>query len=379
MISPDKENCCGCSVCKHICPRSAITMHADAFGFLYPVVNNEACIDCGLCEKVCPFNCRHDTPSSVIFAYAARHKNHDVIKNSRSGGVFTALTDSILKGGGVIYGATLSKELRVEHTRAVSSEERNLMRGSKYSQSYMGDICRAVKQDLKSEKIVIFSGTPCLVDAIKRFVGPRLEKNLITLDVICHGIGSPMVWKKFIQTIENIEGKKIVHADFRDKSKYGWNGLHKESFLFKNDLKRKYYPYIYYNDLHIRECCGHCPYSSIKRCSDITLGDLWGFEKVVPEWSKENNGISLVLVNSEKGMRLFDSCRESIESINIELSKVLQPHLLHPLIFDESRRKEYSADLRTNTFDFVLKKYHKVERLPLFKIIFNKIKTFSSK
>lgn len=379
MIKPNKENCCGCSICEHICPRSAISMNTDAFGFLSPVVNNELCINCDLCEKVCPFNIQLSITTPVRIAYAARHNNAEVIKKSRSGGIFTALSDSILQDGGVIYGAALSEGLRIEHIRAESATERDLMRGSKYSQSYMGDICKAVKQDLKNGKKVLFSGTPCQVEAIKRFVGTQLRDNLITVDVICHGTGSPEIWTKFTEYIESIESKKIVRADFRDKSKYGWDGLHKESFLLENEHKSKYYPYIYYNDLHVRECCGHCPYSSLERCSDITLGDLWGYEKVVPEWSKGNNGISLVLINSDKGMRLFNSCRDSIESKAIEISEVMQPHLKHPIILDEARRKEYSEDFRTKTFDFVLEKYHKVERPSVFKIISNKIKALSSK
>lgn len=379
MIHPSKDNCCGCGVCEHICSHSAITIEADDFGFRYPKVNETLCTDCGLCEKVCPFNIINEEPKSQPQAYAIRHKNPNVVDKSRSGGFFTALTDLILQGGGVVYGAILTEQMSVEHVRAESRDDRDLMRGSKYAQSNMGEICKAVKQDLKDGRKVLFSGTPCQVEAIARFVGKRLIENLILVDVICHGVGSPEIWSKFINQIENIEGRKVVDANFRDKKKYGWTGLHKESFVLDSSPKRKFYPFIYYNDLHVRDCCQNCPYSRVPRNSDITLGDLWGFEKVVPEWGKNNNGISLVLANSEKGRALLGMCKDSVDCKPIELNMVMQPHLSRPITFDNQRRQEYSEDYRSKPFEFVLEKYHKVVRPSFSDILLNKVKMLIAK
>lgn len=379
MIKPNKDNCCGCGVCVHVCAHSAITMKADDFGFLVPEVDYATCINCGLCERVCPFGERGDVVYQRPKAYAIRHKDDEVVRASRSGGFFTALTDIILQNGGVVYGAALSNQLTVNHIRAVSSAERNRMRGSKYAQSSLDDICVAVKQDLKAGKSVVFSGTPCQVAAIERYVGNRLKEKLILVDIICHGVGSPKVWKKFTDYIEQTQGRRILHADFRDKEKYGWDGLHKESFMFEHDTKRCYFPFVYYSDLHVRDCCRNCPYTQVPRQADITLGDLWGFEKVVPEWGKGNNGISLVLINSEKGARLMRDCSNSIESKQIDLSRVMQPHLSRPIVFDDNRRKEYSDDFLTHSFEFVIKKYHKVERPSFIALVLNKIKLLIAK
>lgn len=379
MINPDKDNCCGCGVCEQLCPKSAITMETGNLGFLYAKVNMETCINCGLCEKVCPFDVTDNTVAQQPQAYAIRHKDCDVVKKSRSGGFFTAISDVILQNGGTVYGAVLTEQMLVEHKRAESSAERNQMRGSKYAQSNIDKICKAVKQDLKDGRQVLFSGTPCQVEAIARFVGKRLIENLILVDVICHGAGSPEVWSKFINHIENIEGRKVVNANFRDKKKYGWAGLHKESFVLGGSAKRKFYPFVYYNDLHVRDCCQNCPYSRVPRNSDITLGDLWGFEKVVPEWQKDNHGISLVLINSEKGRELLGMCKESVDYKPIELNMVMQPHLSHPIKFDKQLRQEYSEDYESKPFEVVLEKYHKVARPSFSDILLNKIKMIIAK
>lgn len=376
MINLNKDNCCGCGVCEKICAHSAITMVADDFGFLYPKVSVDRCVDCGLCERICPFNTKGTTQYDSPKAYAVRHRDPEVVNQSRSGGFFTAITDSILQSGGIIYGAVVDEFVRVVHMRADSSAGRDRMRGSKYSQSQLCDVCNAVKRDLRNGKRVLFSGTPCQVEAITRFVGEKLRENLVTVDIICHGVGSPEVWRRFVEHIERSAGRKIAQVDFRDKKKYGWNGLHKESFLFEKDSVRKYYPYTYYNDFHVRESCRNCPYTSIPRHSDITLGDLWGFEKVVPEWGKGNNGISLVLINSTKGLELMKDSEESIESQPIDLSKVMQPHLQHPIEFDDSCRKKYSEEFRSMPFEVVLEKFHKVKRPAFSRILLNKAKMF---
>lgn len=374
MIKPTNDNCCGCGVCEYVCAHSAIMMETDGFGFRYPKVNSDKCVDCGLCDRICPFNADEKTNDKPT-VYAVRHTNPEVVNNSRSGGFFTAITDSILKTGGIVYGACLDQNMRVVHMRADSVSERDRMRGSKYSQSQLGNICNLVKHDLMDGKRVLFSGTPCQVEAISRFVGKKLKENLITVDIICHGVGSPEAWRKFIEHIEKKEGRKITKADFRDKQKYGWNGLHKESFLFENESVRKYYPYVYYNDLHVRESCGNCPYTCVPRHSDITLGDLWGFENVVPDWSKDNNGISLVLINSVKGQDLMNISAGSVESRQIDLGKVMQPHLQYPIRLDDSRRDEYAETFMSMPFESVLEKYHKVKRPSLPRILWNKVKT----
>ena len=208
-------DCCGCTACASICAHDAITMKPDALGFLYPVVDKEKCVDCGLCEKVCAFNDHYDTSLNFDkpLAYAARHKDMNEVETSRSGAAFIAISDYILEQGGVVYGAGYTDHFRVVHKRATTKEERDEFKGSKYVQSDMTGVFRQVKKD--------------------SYVGKRLRENLFLVDIVCHGVPSPYMWRDYIAYLEKKQGSPIVWVNFRDKQKYGW-AAHHETFKFKN-------------------------------------------------------------------------------------------------------------------------------------------------
>lgn len=231
----DPADCCGCTACASVCNHDAITMEPDALGFLYPKVDESRCTDCGLCEKVCAFNNNYDTSLNLPKpdAYAARHKDMDEIMKSRSGAAFAAISDYILEQGGVVYGAGYKDHFRVAHKRATTKEERDEFRGSKYVQSDLSGVFRLIKQDLKNGLTVLFSGTPCQTSGLNSYVGKKLRENLVLIDIVCHGVPSPYIWRDYIAYLEKNQGAPIVWVNFRDKQKYGW-AAHHETFKFKN-------------------------------------------------------------------------------------------------------------------------------------------------
>ncbi len=229
----DPKDCCGCTACVNICSHNAITMKPDALGFLYPVVDSSLCVDCGLCEKVCAFNDHYDTSLNLEtpIIYAVRHKNIKEVETSRSGAAFIAISDYVLRRNGVIYGVGYKDHFRVAHKRATTTIERDEFKGSKYVQSDLTGIFHQVKNDLEEGRLVLFSGTPCQTSGLNSFIGSRLRKNLILVDIVCHGVPSPYIWRDFIKYLEGEHGSAICYANFRDKRKFGWSA-HFETFKF---------------------------------------------------------------------------------------------------------------------------------------------------
>ena len=353
----DKSQCCGCTACASICAHDAITMQPDVLGFLYPVVNKDKCVDCGLCEKVCAFNDHYDTSLNLDkpLAYAARHKDMKEVETSRSGAAFIALSDYVLEQGGVVYGAGYTDHFRVVHKRAVTKEERDEFKGSKYVQSDLTGVFRQVKQDLKDGFTVLFSGTPCQTAGLNSYIGKKLRANLILVDIVCHGVPGPYIWRDYIAYLEKKQGDKICWVNFRDKQEFGWKA-HKETFKFVNGGGKMSFTYLFYQHIMFRRSCGICPYTNTKRPSDITIADFWGWEKTDPDINKDDKGVSLVLVNTEKGKELFEKVKDKMNVIPAELENCLQPNLQHPSTI-HSQSEKFISDYQRKGFEFVMKKY----------------------
>ena len=231
----DKAKCCGCTACASACPHDAITMRPDALGFLYPVVDETKCTDCGLCEKVCSFHENYDKSLNLPepLVYAARHKDMREVETSRSGAAFIAISDWILNQGGVVYGAGYADHFRVVHKRATTRKERDEFKGSKYVQSDLNTVFRQVKKDLKDGLLVLFSGTPCQTSGLSSYIGKRLRENLYLVDIVCHGVPGPNLWRDYLAYLEEKQGDRICWVNFRDKQEYGWTAHH-ETFKFVN-------------------------------------------------------------------------------------------------------------------------------------------------
>ena len=222
-----KQNCTGCSACANICPRGCIRMTADEEGFLYPKVNEEMCMDCGLCENVCPM--QHKPQQHELLAVYGAKNNDDAVRfTSSSGGMFTLFAEFVLKQGGVVVGAALDEQLAVHHVLVDSLADLPKLRGSKYVQSKIGKIYSEVRQILRAGRKVLFSGTPCQIAGLKRYL-VKPSENLLTVDVVCHGVPSPKVYQKHLRELAQEAGEPVVQVKFRDKAK-GWK--HGETLFF---------------------------------------------------------------------------------------------------------------------------------------------------
>ena len=350
-------DCCGCTACASVCAHDAIAMKPDALGFLYPEVDKDKCTDCGLCEKVCAFHDNYDKSLNIPKpdAYAARHKDMKEVESSRSGAAFIAISDYIIEKGGVVYGAGYADHFRVVHKRATTKKERDEFKGSKYVQSDLTGIFRQVKDDLKSGKTVLFSGTPCQTAGLHSYVGKKLRENLVLVDIVCHGVPSPYVWRDYLAYLEKKHGAEISHVNFRDKEMFGWKA-HKETFNFFGGGKKMTLTYAFYKHIMFRHSCGACKYTNLKRPSDITIADFWGWEKTDPDINADDKGVSLVLCNTEKGRQLFEAVKERMHTIPAELANCLQPNLQHPTEI-HPKRMDFEREYARKGFVCVMKRY----------------------
>ena len=357
IIVNDPKDCCGCTACASICAHDAITMEPDALGFLYPKVDESKCVDCGLCDKVCQFNDNYERSLNLEqpIAYAARHKDIDEVMKSRSGAAFVAISDYILEKGGVVYGAGYKDHFRVAHKRASTKEERDEFRGSKYVQSDLTGVFRQVKEDLKNGLTVLFSGTPCQTSGLNAYVGKKLRENLILVDIVCHGVPGPFLWRDYLAFIEKKQGDTISVVNFRDKELFGWKAHH-ESFKFVKGGGKMTFTYLFYKHIMFRHSCGVCHFTNTTRPSDITLADFWGWEEAVPGFNDDDKGVSLILCNTEKGLRLFDEVKSDLILQPVKLEKCIQPQLQHPAVVHKQRLK-FEEAYSTYGFEYVFKRY----------------------
>lgn len=358
MISiTNPAECCGCTACANICNHEAISMMPDALGFLYPVVDNNKCTHCGLCETVCSFNEYYDTSLNLEapLAFGARQKDINEVMKSRSGAVFAALSDYVLDNDGVVYGAGYTDHFRVKHKRATTKDERDEFRGSKYVQSDLNVVFRQVKQDLKENRLVLFSGTACQISGLRSYIGNKLRENLILVDIVCHGVPSPYIWRDYIAYLERKNNDTIVSLNFRDKARYGWN-MHKETFIFSKDSESKTFKYLFYKSLYFRKSCYSCHFANTRRPSDITLADYWGVEKNLPNINADNKGCNLILANTCKGFKLFEAIKEKLNFSEVRLKSSLQPNLQHPSDMPV-QRDQFEKDYTRKGFEYVYFKY----------------------
>lgn len=298
----DKVDCCGCEACVQVCPKKCISFEADGEGFYYPKVNAELCIGCNLCNKVCPIINTPPAGNGPIACYAAINPDDSVVANSSSGGVFNALARSVIAKQGVVFGARFNDGWTVEHSPAATIDQLLPLMGSKYVQSRINDCFAAIKKLLAAGTPVLFCGTSCQTAALHTFLGGKPHENLLTVDLICHGVPSPGIWKRYIGKFRGVR-----NVSFRNKDA-GWH-----SFRFKVVGEENYSnvffhdPYMvsFQRNLSLRPSCYACRFKAGHAASDITLGDFWGIEGVMPEIDKDS-GVSAVVINTPRGKALFE-------------------------------------------------------------------------
>ena len=360
----DRGRCTGCTACAAGCPKDAITMVRDSEGFSYPAVDLNACIHCGRCTAICPI-LRQREPMPLPAAFAAWNADDQIRRHSTSGGAFTALAEYILEGGGVVYGAALDGKQHLRHVACFRKEDLWRLRGAKYVQSDLGQTFREIREALK-KRPVLFSGTPCQVDGLYRFLGGKPE-NLTTCDLVCHGVPSPGVWEDMVRSMERRKGKAIQSVRFRDKVT-GWKDSHLtliygDGTVDSAPLFATEYGRAFGRALFLRPCCHRCAYTNLNRPGDFTLGDFWGLgPDELPE--QQTRGISLLLVNSPHGSYLFDQLPLRRQAFPIERAVAGNPRLAFPLAPPPDRAAFFAA-YTLKPFEQVRKQYFKVPPLPV--------------
>lgn len=310
----DKEiklnrDCMGCHGCANICPKNCISMEMDKEGFLYPKVDYDSCINCNQCINACPIINKKIVDNEPL-AYACMNKNEEIRLDSSSGGVFTLVAEHVIDKGGVVFGACFNDSFELEHNYVKTKEDLSKLRGSKYLQSKLGNSYNEVKEFLDLGQIVLFTGTPCQIAGLKSFLGDEIYDNLVTIDIICHGVPSPEVWRKYVEFREKKSNSQAQRIAFRQKNE-GWK-RYSVSFSFKNNteyfkiLSEDLYMKAFLKDVCLRPSCYDCEFKTLNRQSDITLADFWGIENVLPEMD-DDKGTSLIFVNSEIGQDIFNS------------------------------------------------------------------------
>lgn len=335
ILVEDKSKCCGCGACMQICPRNAISMEEDQYGFVYPKIDESKCVKCGACRNICSFQNPKDVKKSLK-AYAFSLKDDKKIMASASGGAFYALAEKMINQGGIVYGAVMEKindTMVIRHKRAEGLEDLQQFQGSKYVQSDMTEAFSLIRNDLLQGRQVLFSGTPCQNAALKKFLAKEYN-NLHTVEIICHGVPNARLFRDFLKFYEDKLKGSIDEFYFRDKSR-GQGYITKTLYTAKDNSRKikikpgEQFAYIRFfsKSLTLRENCYHCPYAGENRVADITIGDFWGFNDVHPEMTGNGHfttktGISCVLVNTERGLEYLSKCDDSFYLSESSFEKV---------------------------------------------------------
>ena len=345
-------------------------MAEDECGFLYPHIDEKKCVDCGLCLKHCAFQNGYAARKEFDppYGFGVRHKNADVMRDSRSGGAFTALSDVILAAGGVIYGAGYDEKegfFKVTHKRAETVRERNEFRGSKYVQSDLGNVFVQLKQDLEAGKQVLFSGTGCQVGALYAYL-PREYDNLLTIDIVCHGVPSPRFWRDFLKVRQREEHGRVTGVDFRDKTKFGWKAHRETVYIDGKDYSSRVYTKVFYLDTAARPSCFACIYANKNRVGDITIADFWGHEQALPGYCTDNKGISLVMINTAAGLDRWQKACADVEYVECTGYPYRHTNMKRPTLRPDNY-DEFWSDYNRFGIELVLKKYAGYEVCPYWK------------
>lgn len=369
----DKFQCCGCEACVQSCPKQCISFNEDNEGFRYPKVDESSCVECGACQRTCPV-LNQSNPRQPISFFASKCLDDSVRQASSSGGVFTLLAQDVVHRGGVVFGARFNEHWEVIHSYTETIGGIADFQTSKYVQSRIGDSFRHAKEFLKQGRVVLFSGTPCQIAALRLFLQHDYD-NLLTIDIVCHGVPSPKVWQMYIETLKDnartghnivshplnsfIKGSnafniseddlKIERISFRDKS-LGWKKyslILSFSKAFANDKissvslanihSEDPYMRTFLSNVNLRLSCFQCPAKEGKGESDITLGDFWGIDRLMPEYD-DGKGVSLVILNTQRGVNEFG--RLPVEKIKVSKKDALA---YNPAYLSSSKPNPYRS------------------------------------
>lgn len=341
----DKKECCGCTACLQVCPVKCIEMKEDEEGFLYPVIEKEKCIHCHKCEKVCPVQ-NIDNSNTETETHVGYCTDDEIRKQSSSGGIFSVIAEWMLQQNGVVFGAAFDEDFEVHHIAIETMEELAKLRGSKYVQSRLENVYPEAKHYLEMKRKVLFTGTACQIAGLKKYLD-REHENLYTVDVLCHGVPSPKIWRMYLEEKKQQYDTSIEKIEFRNKEN-GWKNYSVNIEFSDTQIDRMHYyedkyMRMFLGNLDLRSSCYMCHFKGFPRISDMTIGDSWGIEKHMPDMD-DDKGTSIILVHSSNGERIFEVMKEKLIAREGRLDEVLPP-------ISESRR---SVEMHPNR-----KKYRK--------------------
>lgn len=390
----DKEDCCGCTACKNVCPVNAIEMKEDEEGFLYPVIDENKCINCTLCKATCPILNKKKEKKIEQKAYILNNKDMEIRTESTSGGAFTEISKYILNKNGIVYGAAFNDLFKVEHQKATKEEELSKFRNSKYVQSDLNNTFKEIKEYLEEGRFVCFSGTPCQIEGLNCFLKKKYEK-LVLVDVVCRAVPSPKFLREYLTYIKEkkLNKEQIQSIFFRDKSKYGYKytqmKITSKGNNYENGIETDPYLRAFFNGYSIRNSCMSCKFKKRYRISDFTMWDCFNVENFDKNMD-DNKGTTRILIHTEKGRKIFDEIKENFIYKEIDADKIVEdskemvrPNKINP------NRKEFFEDFNQLDIDEVFKKYFpynskmKFERLMRKKLVnikgYKKIKKIGKK
>lgn len=320
-IVEKKEDCCGCHACFNACPVQAIEMHLDEEGFLYPVILRDICIQCNKCKKVCPV-LHQQNSSSLQIAYGCYAIKEEEHMTSSSGGAFSVFARMVIADNGLVCGAAYNEKQEVCHLIIDAEENIYQLKETKYVQSTIGIVYQKIKNSLEQQRQVLFSGTPCQVAGLKGYLGKDYD-NLLCVDLICHGVPSPEVWKRYLNEIS--QGKQITKVSFRNKkqgmSKVTIDYIFDDGSIVKENYKESPYIKGFLQNLYVRPSCFECKFKGMNRCSDLTIGDFWSINEYHPGFDDEK-GVSAVIIHSKKGAMWFERARNSLNIVEATIEEI---------------------------------------------------------
>ena len=350
----NKADCCGCTACQQICPVPCITMEPDEEGFLYPKINEGLCIGCRKCEAVCPIQSPPPVKAEAQ-TYVGYAKNENVRSVSSSGGIFSLAAAYVFKRGGVVFGAAFDDAFAVHHICVESEKDLDRLRGSKYVQSSLENTYAQTEEYLIDGRWVLFSGTACQIAGLKNYLGKEYDR-LLTIDVLCHGVPSPKIWKLYLEDQERKYNSKIISIQFRDK-KLGWK-RYSIRIQFENGQEyavpftKDKFMNMFLANIDLRPACHDCRFKEFPRVSDMTIGDCWGIENYMPEMD-DDKGTSLFMVHSPKGERILEAIREDLAVKEAELNRFLSgdADLRKSVDMHPNRKKYWAGVYRGESLD----------------------------
>lgn len=356
MLKINHLKCVGCGACSLICPTKAIKMEQNSRGFVYPTINKQQCIGCNMCDKVCLCNEKYNRikKESTLRYYVAKHSDAKLHYKSQSGGISYAIGERVIGNSGIVYGCVYDEKCVAVHRRASTKDELKKTRGSKYVQSNLENTYEKVYKDLKN-KTVLFTGTPCQVEGLYRFLKQKNSPttNLYTVDLICHGVPSPLVLKDFLDYIKSKNNSNVKEVNLRNK-KFSPDVITTITLENGKTIKSGEYSELFYTNICLRESCGNCEFTTVRRNSDITIGDVTGLDAKYKKYIDYTNPPSILIIRTNKGLDLVNDCK--IDKMEIATNEFDQPNL-HKSSIISPQKEKFWREYKKKGFEYIIKKY----------------------